>query len=56
MNPQIRRLFFVLVALFVAVAAISTYWLWEAPNLEAKRGNPNLIVKQLTIDRGLSYA
>jgi penicillin-binding protein A len=55
-NPQIRRLFFVLVALFVAVAAISTYWLWEAPNLEAKRGNPNLIVKQLTIDRGLIYA
>jgi penicillin-binding protein A len=55
-NPQIRRLFFVLVALFVAVAVISTYWLWEAPNLEAKRGNPNLIVKQLTIDRGLIYA
>jgi penicillin-binding protein A len=56
MNPQIRRLFFVLVALFLAVAAISTYWLWKAPDLEARRGNPNLIVKQLTIDRGLIYA
>ncbi len=56
MNPQIRRLFFVLVALFVAVIGISTYWLWDAPNLEAKRGNPSLLVKQLTIDRGLIYA
>ena len=56
MNPQIRRLFFVLVALFVALIAISSYWLWDAPNLEAKRGNPNLLVKQLTIKRGLIYA
>jgi penicillin-binding protein A len=55
-NPQIRRLFFVLVGLFLALVAISTYWLWDAPNLEAKRGNPNLLVKQLTIDRGLIYA
>jgi penicillin-binding protein A len=55
-NPQIRRLFFVLVALFVALIAISTYWLWDAPNLEAKRGNPSLLVRQLTIDRGLIYA
>jgi penicillin-binding protein A len=55
-NPQIRRLFFVLVGLFVAVLAISTYWLWDAPNLEAKRGNPSLFVRQLTIDRGLIYA
>jgi peptidoglycan glycosyltransferase len=55
-NPQIRRLFFVLVALFVAVIAISTYWLWDAPNLEAKRGNPTLLVRQLTIKRGLIYA
>jgi penicillin-binding protein A len=55
-NPQIRRLFFVLVSLFVALVAISTYWLWEAPNLEAKRGNPSLLVRQLTIDRGLIYA
>ena len=56
MNPQIRRLFFVIVALFVAVVGISTYWLWDAPNLEAKRGNPSLLVEQLTIDRGLIYA
>ena len=56
MNPQIRRLFFVLVALFVSLVAISTYWLWDAPNLAAKRGNPTLIVQQLTIDRGLIYA
>jgi peptidoglycan glycosyltransferase len=55
-NPQIRRLFFILVALFVAVLVISTYWLWDAPNLEAKRGNPSLLVRQLTIDRGLIYA
>jgi penicillin-binding protein A len=55
-NPQIRRLFFVLVALFVSLVAISTYWLWDAPNLAAKRGNPTLIVQQLTIDRGLIYA
>ncbi|HEY3069763.1 MAG TPA: penicillin-binding transpeptidase domain-containing protein, partial [Gaiellaceae bacterium] len=56
MNPQIRRLFFVLVALFVALVAISSYWLWDAPNLEAKRGNPNLLVQQLTIKRGFIYA
>ena len=56
MNAQIRRLFFVLVALFVSLVAISTYWLWDAPNLAAKRGNPTLIVQQLTIDRGLIYA
>jgi peptidoglycan glycosyltransferase len=55
-NPQIRRLFFVLVGLFVSLVAISTYWLWDAPNLAAKRGNPTLIVQQLTIDRGLIYA
>jgi peptidoglycan glycosyltransferase len=56
MNPQIRRLFFVIVALFVALVGISTYWLWDAPNLEAKRGNPSLLVRQLTIERGLIYA
>jgi peptidoglycan glycosyltransferase len=52
MNPQIRRLFFVLVTLFVAVIGMSTWWLWKAPDLEARRGNPNLLVKQLTIERG----
>jgi penicillin-binding protein A len=55
-NPQIRRLFFVFSALFVALVAMSTYWLWKAPDLEARRGNPNLIVRQLTIQRGLIYA
>jgi penicillin-binding protein A len=56
LNPQIRRLFFVLVALFVAVIGMSTWWLWKAPDLEARRGNPNLLVQQLTIERGLIYA
>jgi penicillin-binding protein A len=55
-NPQIRRLFFVFTFLFVALVATSTYWLWRAPDLEARQGNPNLIVKQLTIKRGLVYA
>ena len=56
MNPQIRRLFFVFAFLFAALVATSTYWLWRAPELEARQGNPNLIVKQLTIKRGLIYA
>jgi penicillin-binding protein A len=55
-NPQVRRLFLVLVGLFVALVAMTTYWLWKAPDLEARQGNPNLIVRQLTIDRGLIYA
>jgi peptidoglycan glycosyltransferase len=56
MNSQVRRLFFVLAGLFVALVAMSTYWLWKAPDLEAKRGNPQLIVRQLTIDRGKIFA
>ncbi len=52
MNAQVRRLFFVLSALFVALIAMTTYWLWKAPDLEARQGNPQLIVQQLTIDRG----
>ena len=56
MNPQIRRLFFVFAFLFAALVATSTYWLWRAPELEARQGNPNLIVKQLSIKRGLIYA
>src|SRR6266508_2400380 len=56
MNPQIRRLFFVLVTLFVAVIGMSTWWLWKAPDLEARRGNPGLLVKQLTIERGRIFA
>jgi peptidoglycan glycosyltransferase len=56
MNQQIRRLFFVLAFLFVALIGTGTYWLWRAPELEARQGNPTLLVKQLTIERGLIYA
>jgi peptidoglycan glycosyltransferase len=55
-NSQIRRLFLVLAALFVALVGMSTYWLWKAPELEARRGNPQLVVRQVTIERGLIYA
>jgi len=37
-NLQIRRLFFVLCLLFVALVAVTTYWLWRSPDLEARRG------------------
>lgn len=53
MNVQIRRLFLLLAALFAALMAISAYWLWRAPELEARQGNPTLVVRQVTIDRGL---
>ncbi len=56
MNAEIRRLFYVFCALFVALVGMSTYWLWRAPELEARQGNPNLVVRQLTIQRGLIYA
>ena len=56
MNAQIRRLFLVFAALFVALVAMSTYWLWKAPDLEARLGNPQLVVRQVTIKRGLIYA
>ena len=56
MNPQIRRLFLVFTFLFVALIATATYWLWRAPDLEARQGNPNLIVRQLEVQRGLIYA
>jgi peptidoglycan glycosyltransferase len=56
MNQQIRRLFFVLAFLFVALIGTATYWLWRAPDLEARQGNPTLLVKQLTIKRGIIYA
>jgi penicillin-binding protein A len=55
-NAQVRRLFFVLVALFVALIVMTTYWLWKAPDLEARQGNPQMIVRQLTIDRGSIFA
>jgi peptidoglycan glycosyltransferase len=56
MNVQIRRLFFLLAALFAALIGITSYWLWRAPDLEARRGNPTLVVRQVTIKRGLIYA
>ena len=56
MNTQIRRLFFVFAALFFALVGMSTYWLWRAPELEARQGNPNLVVRQLTVKRGLVLA
>ena len=39
-DPQIRRLFLVFAFLFVALIATATYWLWRAPDLEARQGNP----------------
>src|SRR6185295_3553226 len=42
--------------LFVAVIGMSTWWLWKAPDLEARRGNPAVLVKQLTIQRGKIFA
>jgi penicillin-binding protein A len=55
-NLQIRRLFLVFAGLFVAVVGMATYWLWRAPDLEARQGNPTLVVRQLTIKRGNVYA
>jgi peptidoglycan glycosyltransferase len=55
-NAQIRRLFLVLAVLFVALVGMSSYWLWKAPDLEARRGNPQLVVRQVTIERGLILA
>jgi len=56
MNPQIRRVFLVLAALFVALVGMTSYWLWKAPDLEARRGNPTLVVRQVTIERGRIYS
>ena len=56
MNPQIRRLFLAFAFLFVALIATATYWLWRAPDLEARQGNPTLIVRELEIKRGLIFA
>lgn len=56
MNPQIRRLFLVFSFLFVALIATATYWLWRAPDLEARQGNPTLIVRELEVRRGLILA
>lgn len=56
MNPPIRRLFLVFAFLFVALIATGTYWLWRAPDLEARQGNPALVVRELEVKRGLIYA
>ena len=56
MNREIRRLFFVICGLLVALIGMVTYWLWRAPDLEARQGNPALVVRQVTIDRGLVLA
>jgi penicillin-binding protein A len=56
MNREIRRLFFVFCALFAALVGMSSYWLWRAPDLEARQGNPNLVVRQLKVKRGFVYA
>jgi peptidoglycan glycosyltransferase len=40
----------------VALIATATYWLWRAPDLEARQGNPQLIVRDLEVERGLILA
>lgn len=56
MNSQIRHLFLGLAALFAALVGMSSYWLWRAPELEARQGNPTLVVRQVKIERGLILA
>ncbi|MCY4087339.1 MAG: penicillin-binding transpeptidase domain-containing protein [Actinomycetia bacterium] len=52
-NRELRRLFLVLAGMLGAVIATGTYWLWRAPDLEARQGNPTQIVRQITSERGL---
>ena len=40
----------------MALIATATYWLWRAPDLEARQGNPQLIVRDLEVERGLILA
>ena len=56
MNGRIKRLFYLLAGLFAALIGITSYWLWRAPDLEARQGNPTLVVSQVTIKRGLIFA
>ncbi|HSK16992.1 MAG TPA: penicillin-binding protein 2 [Gaiellaceae bacterium] len=56
MNVQIQRLFYVFCFLFAALIATATYWLWRAPELEARQGNPQLVVRELEVRRGLITA
>ena len=56
MNRELRRLFLVLAVMFAAVVAVGTYWLWRAPDLEARQDNPTQLVRQITVKRGLVFA
>ena len=56
MNTELRRLFLVFSLLFAALVAIGTYWLWRAPSLEARQGNPTQLIRDVTTKRGLIYA
>ena len=56
MNTELRRLFLVFSLLFAALVAVGTYWLWRAPSLEARQGNPTPLIREITTKRGLIYA
>lgn len=56
MNTELRRLFLVFSILFAALVAVGTYWLWRAPSLEARQGNPTQLIRDVTTKRGLIYA
>ena len=56
MNKQVSRLFSFLAIGLAAVVGMATYWLWRSPDLEARQGNPSLVVHQLVIQRGLIVA
>ncbi len=56
MNKQVSRLFSFLAIGLAAVVGMATYWLWRSPELEARQGNPSLVVQQLVIQRGLILA
>ncbi len=56
MNRELRRLFLVFALLFTALVSMGTYWLWRAPSLEARQGNPTQVVRDVTTKRGLIYA
>ncbi len=56
MNRPVSRLFSFVAIGLVAVVGMATYWLWRSPDLEARQGNPSLVVRQLVIERGLIRA
>lgn len=56
MNTELRRMFLVFSVLFAALVAIGTYWLWRAPSLEARQGNPTPLIREITTKRGLIHA